>query len=135
LKVRGLVSEGKLPSPEEGAVVPILAALADEEGFPHKGFINFSDNRVNPKTGTLRVRGVIENPVVKGQRFRQLSPGLFARVRLPLGEPRRALLANERAIDTDQGQKILYLVDDKKAVDSRAVRLGAMHDGLRVIED
>jgi RND family efflux transporter MFP subunit len=135
LKVRGLVSEGKLPSPEEGAVVPILAALADEEGFPHKGFINFSDNRVNPKTGTLRVRGVIENPVVKGQRFRQLSPGLFARVRLPLGEPRRALLVNERAIDTDQGQKILYLVDDKKAVDSRAVRLGAMHDGLRVIED
>ncbi len=135
LKLRVLVREGKLPSREEGAVVPILAALADEEGFPHKGVINFSDNKVNPKTGTLRVRGVIENPVVKGKSFRQLSPGLFARVRLPLSEPHRALLVSERAIDTDQGQKILYVVDDKNMVDSRPVRLGKIHDGLRAIED
>jgi RND family efflux transporter MFP subunit len=135
LKVRGLVREGKLPSRDQGAVVPILAALADEEGFPHKGVINFSDNKVNPKTGTLRVRGVIENPVVKGKSFRQLSPGLFARVRLPLSEPHRALLVSERAIDTDQGQKILYVVDDKNMVDSRPVRLGKIHDGLRAIED
>jgi RND family efflux transporter MFP subunit len=135
LKVRGLVREGKLPSRDQGAVAPILAALADEEGFPHKGVINFSDNKVNPKTGTLRVRGVIENPVVKGKSFRQLSPGLFARVRLPLSEPHRALLVSERAIDTDQGQKILYVVDDKNMVDSRPVRLGKIHDGLRAIED
>jgi multidrug efflux pump subunit AcrA (membrane-fusion protein) len=73
--------------------------------------------------------------VVKGKNVRQLSPGLFARVRLPLGEPHRALLVSERAIDTDQGQKILYLVDDKYEVDSRPVRLGAIHDGLRAIED
>ena len=135
LKVRGLVREGKLPSRDQGAVVPILAALADEEGFPHKGVINFSDNKVNPKTGTLRVRGVIENPVVKGKSFRQLSPGLFARVRLPLGEPHRTLLVTERAIDTDQGQKIVYLVNDKNEVASRPVRLGAIYDGLRAIED
>ena len=135
LKLRVLVREGKLPSREEGAVVPILAALADEEGFPHKGVINFSDNKVNPKTGTLRVRGVIENPVVKGRNARLLSPGLFARVRLPLGEPQQALLVTERAIDTDQGQKILYLVNDKNEVASRPVRLGAIHDGLRAIED
>ena len=135
MMLRGLVREGKLPSREQGAVVPILAALADEEGFPHKGVINFSDNQVNPRTGTLRVRGVIENPVVKGKNFRKLSPGLFARVRLPLGVPHRALLVTERAIDTDQGQKILYVVDDKNEVDSRPVRLGAIHDGLRAIED
>ena len=135
LKLRGLVREGKLQSPEQGVAVPILAALADEEGFPHRGVINFSDNKVNPRTGTLRVRGAIANPVVKGKNFRQLSPGLFARVRLPLGEPRRALLVNERAIDTDQGQKILYVVDGKNKVDSRAVRLGAIHDGLRAIDD
>ena len=135
LKLRVLVREGKLPSREEGSVVPILAALADEEGFPHKGVINFSDNKVNPKTGTLRVRGVLENPVVKGKNARLLSPGLFARVRLPLSEPQRALLVSERAIDTDQGQKILYLVDDKNEVASRPVRLGAIHDGLRAIED
>jgi RND family efflux transporter MFP subunit len=135
LKLRGLVREGKLQSREEGAVVPILAALGDEGGFPHKGVINFSDNKLNPRTGTLRVRGVIENPVVKGKNFRVLSPGLFARVRVTLGEPHRALLVAERAIDTDQGQKILYVVDDKDEVDSRPVRLGAIHDGLRAIED
>jgi RND family efflux transporter MFP subunit len=135
LKLRVLVREGKLPSREEGAVVPILAALGDEEGFPHKGVINFSDNKVNPRTGTLRVRGVIANPVDKGRNSRLLSPGLFARVRLPLSEPHRALLVTERAIDTDQGQKILYLVNAKNEVDSRPVRLGAIYDGLRAIED
>ncbi len=135
LKLRGLVVEGKLPSRQDGAIVPILAALADEEGFPHKGVINFSDNKVNPKTGTLRVRGVIENPVVKGRNARLLSSGLYARVRLPLGEPQQALLVTERAIDTDQGQKILYVVNAKDEVDSRPVRLGAIHDGLRAIED
>src|SRR5205807_9932005 len=66
---------------------------------------------------------------------RLLPPGLFARVRWPLGEPHRALLVTERAIDSDQGQKILYLVNDKNEVDSRPVRLGAIHDGLRAIED
>jgi RND family efflux transporter MFP subunit len=135
LKLRVLVREGKLPSREEGAVVPILAALADEDGLPHKGVINFSDNKVNPKTGTLRVRGAIENPVVKGKNSRLLSPGLFARVRLPLGEPQQALLVTDRAIDTDQGQKVLYLVNDKNEVASRPVRLGAIYDGLRAIED
>jgi RND family efflux transporter MFP subunit len=135
MKLRILVREGKLQSREQGAVVPILAALAEEEGFPHKGVMNFSDNRINPRTGTLRVRGLIENPVVKGKNFRLLSPGLFARVRVPRGEPHRALLVTERAIDTDQGQKILYVVDDKNKVDSRPIRLGAVHDGLRAIDD
>jgi len=135
LMIRTLVREGKLQARQEGAVVPILAALISEQGFPHKGTINFSDNKVNPRTGTLRVRGVIENPVVKGKGFRLLSPGLFARVRLPLGEPRRALLVTERAIDTDQGQKILYVVNSKNEVSSRPIRLGAVHDGLRAIED
>jgi RND family efflux transporter MFP subunit len=135
LKLRGLVRDGKLQSQEQGAVAPILAALADEAGFPHEGFINFNDNKVNPKTGTLRVRGVIENPVVKGKSYRLLSPGFFARVRVPISESHRGLLVSERAIDTDQGQKILYIVDEKNKVDSRPVRLGAIHDGLRAIED
>lgn len=135
LKLRGLVREGKLKMRQEGGVVPILAALAEDDGFPHKGVINFSDNQVNPRTGTLRVRGVIGNPVVKGKDLRLLSPGLFARVRLPLGMPHRALLVTECAIDTDQGQKILYVLNAKNEVDSRPVRLGAVHDGLRAIED
>ena len=64
-----------------------------------------------------------------------LSPGFFARVRVPIGQPHKALLVTDRAIDTDQGQKILYVVNEKNEVVSRPVRLGALHDGLRAIED
>jgi multidrug efflux pump subunit AcrA (membrane-fusion protein) len=87
------------------------------------------DNQVNPKTGTLRIRGVFPNsPEV-------LAPGYFIRVRFPIGFPHRALLVSDRAIDTDQGQKIVYVVGQDNNVAVRPVRLGANHDGLRVIEE
>ena len=87
------------------------------------------DNQVNPKTGTLRVRGVFPN------KDQSLSPGFFARVRVPIGPHHQALLVSDRALDTDQGQKILYVVNDKNEVASRPVRAGALHDGMRAIED
>jgi RND family efflux transporter MFP subunit len=108
---------------------PVSLGLATEESFPHQGTINFVDNQVNPKTGTLRARGVFPN------KDQALSPGFFARVRLPIGEAHKALLVTDRAIDNDQGQKILYVVNDKNEVVSRPVRVGALHDGLRAIED
>jgi multidrug efflux pump subunit AcrA (membrane-fusion protein) len=64
-----------------------------------------------------------------------LSHGFFARVRVPIGPPHRALLVGDRALDNDQGQKILYVVNDKYEVVSRPVRTGALHDGLREITD
>ena len=64
-----------------------------------------------------------------------LTPGYFARVRVPSSPPHKALLVSERALDNDQGQKILYVVNDKNKVISRPVRLGQLHDGLRAIED
>ena len=108
---------------------PLSLGLATEEGFPHQGTINFVDNQVNPKTGTLRLRGVFPN------KDETLAPGFFARVRVPISPPHKALLVSERALDNDQGQKILYVVNDKKEVVSRPVRLGQLHDGLRAIED
>src|SRR4029434_5850996 len=101
----------------------------NEGGFPHRGTVEFIDNQVNPKSGTLKVRGVFPN------KDEALSPGYFARVRVPLGEPDKALLVSERALDTDQGQKIVYVVDKDNRVISRPVRLGAVHDGLRKITD
>src|SRR5206468_697757 len=106
---------------------------ANEEGHPHKGTINFVDNRVNPGTGTLRVRGVFDNPRVKNARV--LSAGLFARVRIPIGEAHPALLVSERALGTDQGQKFVYLVNDKNEVVYRRVRLGDLHGGLREVTE
>jgi RND family efflux transporter MFP subunit len=129
LHVRQLIREGKWQSARDVATVPVLLGLANEPGFPHRGTINFVDNQVNPQTGTLRLRGVFPN--ADGA----LEPGYFARVRLLIGQTRRALLVTERAIDTDQGQKILYVVNDKNEVVSRPISLGALHDGLRVIEE
>src|SRR5207237_4138245 len=63
------------------------------------------------------------------------SPGYFARVRVPIGYPHQALLVSDRAIDSDQGQKIVYVVDKDNKVAARPVRLGALHDGLREITD
>jgi hypothetical protein len=62
-------------------------------------------------------------------------PGYFARVQVPIGNPHQALLITDRAIDTDQGQKVVYVVDAEKQVASRPVRLGALHDDLREITD
>jgi RND family efflux transporter MFP subunit len=128
LRVRQLIREGKAGSARETAW-PVALGLATDEGFPHEGTIDFEDNQVNPKTGTLRVRGVFPN------KDEALSPGFFARVRVPIGQAHRALLVADRAIDTDQGQKILYVVNEKNEVVSRAVRLGALHDRLREITE
>jgi RND family efflux transporter MFP subunit len=110
---------GKRPS--------VLLGLAGEQGFPHRGTIDFVDNQVDPGTGTVRMRGVFDN---KGG---ALTPGLFARVRVPLGGSRQALLVTDRAVDTDQGQKVLYVVGPDNVVDKRPVQLGGLHDGLREI--
>jgi RND family efflux transporter MFP subunit len=129
-RVRKLIREGKFQfKSADAAVVSVSLGLATEEGFPHLGTINFADNQVNPKTGTLRVRGVFPN------KDEVLTPGYFARVRVPVSPPHKALLVYERALDNDQGQTILYVVNDQNEVVSRPVRLGQRHDGLLAIED
>jgi len=128
LHVRQLIREGKAHSARDSEV-SVLLGLANEPGYPHRGTVNFVDNQVNPQTGTLRLRGKFSNePEV-------LAPGYFARVRLLIGQTHGALLVTERAIDTDQGQKIVYVVNDKNEVVSRPISLGALHDGLRVIAE
>ena len=128
LRLGRLVRQGKLKY-DEGAKVPVFLALADEEGYPHKGTMDFADNKVNPGTGTFLVRGVFPNP------DRLLIPGLFMRVRVPLGVPRKSVLVSERALGSDQGQKFLLVVDDGNKVVARRVKVGPLNDGLRVIEE
>jgi multidrug efflux system membrane fusion protein len=108
LKLRRLIAEGRLKSRQEGEV-PILVGLADEAEFPHRGTINFSDNRIESTTGTLRVRGVIANP-----KPRLLSPGLFAKIRLPIGSAHKSIMVPETAIGTDQGRKFVYVISKAK---------------------
>jgi RND family efflux transporter MFP subunit len=128
LRVKQLIREGKAKTPDDPDI-PVWLGLANEDGYPHQGVVNFVDNQVNPRTGTLRVRGVFTN------KDETLSPGYFARVRVPIGVSHKALLISERALDTDQGAKIVYVVDEDNKVTSQPVRLGALHDGLREITD
>jgi len=115
--------------------VPVLMGLADEEGFPHTGYIDFADNVVNAATGTVTARGVFANPPLSPSGRRLMKPGMFVRIRLPLGKPHQALLVSERALGTDQGQKYLYVVDAQNVVQYRRVEAGPLQsDGLRVIE-
>src|SRR6185312_16308154 len=108
LRLRRLIREGKIKSRQQ-AEIPVFVALSDEEDYPHKGFIDFSENRVDPGTGTLRARAKIDNP-----KPYLLSPGLFVRVRLPVGDPHRSLLVTEKALGSEQGERYLYVISKKK---------------------
>jgi RND family efflux transporter MFP subunit len=127
-RIQQLIREGQLESNEE-ADIPVWLGLAAEDGLPHHGTINFVDNQINPKTGTLRVRGVFPN--ADGA----LVPGYFGRVRVPVSAPHKAVLVSDRVLDTDQGQKIVYVVGEDNKVTVRPVRVGALHDGLREVAD
>jgi RND family efflux transporter MFP subunit len=130
LRIQQLMREGKAKSVRDlDAKLQVTLALANEQDFPHRGTVDFVDNQINSRTGTLRMRGVF------GNQDESLAPGLFARVRVPVGDPHQALLVADRAIDSDQGQKIVYVLDKENKVGVRAIRVGAVHDGLRVIED
>jgi multidrug efflux system membrane fusion protein len=110
-------------------------ALDGEEGYPHRGSIDFVNNVVNPSTGTVAVRGVFPNPKPANGR-RLITPGMFVRVRLPIGEPRPSLLVVDRALGSDQGLKYVYVIDGENKVQYRRVTPGPLQDdGLRVIEE
>jgi RND family efflux transporter MFP subunit len=130
LRVRRLNEKNKVKSMQD-THPEVQLGLADEgDEFPHKGTINFEDNQVDPQTGTLRLRGVFPNT------DRLLSPGLFVRVRLPIGPPHDALVIPEQALGTDQGRKYLYVVDDKNIAQYRPVAVGSTFgEGMRVVTE
>lgn len=123
--------EGKMKQVADGPL-PVMLGLANDESYPHQGRIDFVENQVNPDTGTLRVRGVFANPKPQ-QGPRAFSSGLFARIRLPLGEAHKAVLIPERAIGRDQGNPFVYVVGEENKIVYRRIKLGALHDSLRVV--
>lgn len=133
LRLNAGVNAGRI-APPTGGKLPVAMGLDGEDGFPHSGTVNFVNNVVNPATGTVAIRGVFPNPKPPDGR-RTLKPGLFARIRLPLGGPRPALLVVDRAVGSDQGLKYVYVIDAEKKVQYRRVTVGPLEeDGLRVVE-
>ncbi len=109
--------------------VGVEVGLADEAGFPHAGFIESFDNRLNNAMGSILLRAELDNQDQK------LVPGLYARVRVPVSARHAVLLVDERAIGTDQSQKFVLSLTASNTVAYRAVKLGSMLDGRRIVRD
>ena len=106
---------------------PVRIGLANETGYPHSGTLDFTDNQVDPRTGTIRARAVVPNP------DRRFTPGLFARVQLEGSGVFHALLIDDKAVLTDQDRKYVYVLGPGNTAVRRDIELGRMVDGLRVV--
>jgi len=133
LRYVGLARAKKEPATKGGnarasaPAIPIFLGLANEEGFPHKGAIDFVDNHVDPKTGTVKMRAVLAND------DKMFVPGLYARVRMATGGERRAVLVSDRAVGTDQDKKFVLVLKGDDTLEYRPVQLGRRVDGYRVV--
>ncbi len=111
----------------------VRIALVGDGGFAHTGTLDFSDNQLQPGTGTMRLRARLANPE------RTLTPGLFARVQMQSGPERQeavpqALLIDDKAVLTDQDRKYVYVVGEGNLAERRDLTLGRMVDGRRMVE-
>jgi RND family efflux transporter MFP subunit len=126
LKVQKAIREGKIQSARV-AKVPVYLGLDIDKDYPYEGVIDYVDPRIDPATGTLKIRGVFPNE------DGALQPGLHVRVKFPLGQPYQALAIPERAIGSNQGRKVAYVVDADNRVRERLITLGPLEGNLRVI--
>jgi WD40 repeat protein len=101
LRVRRAIERGEIKPRPGRTGFPVLMGLQDEKDYPHQGTVDFVNNAVNPSTGTLALRGVFANPQ-PASGVRLLQPGMFVRIRLPIGDPKPRLLVIDRAIGSDQ---------------------------------
>jgi len=126
LALQRLMRANQLAHDEQGRV-QVEVGLADETGFPRAGVVESLGNRLDSGTGSILMRVLVPNP------DGLLLPGLFARVRMPTTAKQPTLLVNQRAIGTDQSQKFVYVVGEDRVAQHRAVTLGPVIEGLRVV--
>ena len=126
LRYMKLAAAKKLPVDDKGRTV-IEMQLMDETGYPRKGYVESLDNRVAATTGSIVLRAVFPNP------DNRLTPGLYARLRLPSSEKYSAFVLTEDAVQTNQSLKFVYVVDAKSTAQIRPVEVGSTSDGKRVI--
>lgn len=130
LKIRGTVGRGKPLTPEQLAQIPIEIGLMNEEGFPHKGNVNYASPTIDTQTGTIMVRGLFKNPT------RALLPGFFVRVRVPTADTSaETLTIPDRVVGEDQSGKYVLVLNKDNVVEQRRVTTGILLvGGLRAIE-
>ena len=111
------------PTPESEKI-PVEVGVTNEDGYPHAGKIDFRENRVDNSTGTIRIRGLIPNPLSNGTRL--LFPGMYARVRVPKGKPTQHLALPEDCLLSGQEGRFVYVVAADGKVEKRPVTVGAV---------
>ncbi|MDH4201720.1 MAG: efflux RND transporter periplasmic adaptor subunit [Phycisphaerae bacterium] len=114
---------------EEPNNLPVYISLANDEAYDHQGRLDYMDNRVDPGTGTIQIRGQIPNPQDR------LYPGMFVKVRVPVKAVPSALLIPEKAIMTDLGGKYVLVVGENNVLQRRDIKLGGPLDKLRVVTE
>ncbi|HZZ26373.1 MAG TPA: efflux RND transporter periplasmic adaptor subunit [Pirellulales bacterium] len=134
-RIATLMREGKLESAREGnkyAKYPVDLGLTGGETYPYTAYIDFVNNQIDPTTGTLQVRGMIDNPKPPvGPRV--FVPGMFLRVRLPIGDAHPALLVPQAAVGTDQSQKYVFVANQENIVEYRPIKVGEVQaDNLQI---
>jgi RND family efflux transporter MFP subunit len=127
LKYVKLNEEGKRRTARE-AQLPAYVELGNETNFPHQGYIDFVDNRLDASTGTMRVRIVLKtwNPL--------LAPGLFVRVRVAGEAPYRAVLIEDKDISSQQGVKYVFVVKPDNTIERRNLETGTIFEGKRIVK-
>jgi len=127
IRVRAMIAERGL-TPAELKKVPVEVSLQTETGYPHKGTLDYAAPSIDPSTGTLAGRAVLDNPK------HVLLPGLFVRVRIPLGPPKEELLVPDTALGANQSGRYLLVVNKDNVVEQRRVELGPLDGTLQVID-
>ena len=117
-------------SDSRNGTVRLSIGLADEDGYPHAGIVNFVDNKLDPATGSMWMRAEFVKP------SRPVRPGMFVRVRFPMGQAREGVLVAEQALGSDQGQRYLLVIGKDNKAEYRKVTVGAGEpDGTRVVTE
>jgi RND family efflux transporter MFP subunit len=133
MRLMGRASE-KGQTPYKERALPVFAGITGEEGYLLEGRFDFASTGLDPNTGTILLRAVFNNhPSPSG--MHNLVPGMFLRLRVPIDVREKALLVSERALGVDQGGRYLLVVNDKDIVEQRPVKVGAVVNGMRVIEE
>jgi membrane fusion protein, multidrug efflux system len=128
LKYVKLSEEGKRVSART-AKIPAWVELGNETNFPHEGYVDFVDNRLDPSTGTVRARVVLKN---WNPNF--ITPGFFVRTRVAGATPYRAALVEDKVISSQQGLKYAFVVKPDNTVERRNLETGSIFEGKRIVK-
>ncbi len=134
LKYRADVEERRAELTQQGKEIsvsnlrPVWMQLSNETDYPHKGYLDYLSNQVDPSTGTIQARGVWPNE------DGTILAGMFSRVRIPINDEDDAMLVTEKALGRSQFGPFLLTVNDKNIVEQHIVEIGPLVDGMRVIK-